>query len=321
MTSTLSSPGSIAHRATRRNARAPHTDRARLRQERGTRGGRRVLGRYTDRQGQRREIVAQPGLAGSMLVVDRDVPHHGDRRLVAHLAADEPAENAAVVCESYLQDAPRGGSRCRRLTLEDSITEPFPDASDAESLAPTAAEADPEPFDRLGRGYRLELLQTGMSIPELRWRQHPAAASASGARPVSVREAIACLEDYEPVRTSTIRALVGHRGAADVSTTVLRAELARLQDSPIVLNRKLRGIVLATIEREGLSMSEIAIRCGRVKRDARGSESGETSWLARRLGILPEGGREMPTPWIHSDVLGLISRQGLGISPREVELG
>jgi hypothetical protein len=79
-------------------------------------------------------------------------------------------------------------------------------------------------------------------------------------------------------------------------------------------------VALATIEHQGLSLSEIAIRCGRVKRDHRGNESGETSWLARRLGILPEGGRNAPTPWIHSDVLALIAREGLGVSPREVEL-
>ena len=160
-----------------------------------------------------------------------------------------------------------------------------------------------------------------MSIPELRWRAHSPALSERVPAPVSVREAIACLEDYEPVRTSTVQALLRHRGDSEVSTTVLRAELQRVRDSPIVLNRKLRKVALATIEREGLSMSEVAIRCGRVKRDAGGNESGETSWLARRLGILPEGGRDVPTPWIHSDVLGLIARQGLGISPREVELG
>ena len=56
-----------------------------------------------------------------------------------------------------------------------------------------------------------------------------------------------------------------------------------------------------------------------MKRDACGNESGETSWLARRLGLLPEGGKERPTPWIHSDVLALIARRGLGLSPREVE--
>jgi hypothetical protein len=97
--------------------------------------------------------------------------------------------------------------------------------------------------------------------------------------------------------------------------------LERVQHSPIVLNRRLRETVLATIEQQQLSMSEIAIRCGRVKHDHAGNESGETSWLARRLGILPEGGRDTPTPWIHSDVLALIARAGLGISPREVELG
>jgi hypothetical protein len=68
-------------------------------------------------------------------------------------------------------------------------------------------------------------------------------------------------------------------------------------------------------------MSEIAMRCGRVKYDSRGNVSGETSWLSRRLGLAPEGGEAHPTPWVHSDVLALIARRGLGISPREVELG
>jgi hypothetical protein len=136
---------------------------------------------------------------------------------------------------------------------------------------------------------------------------------------VSVREAIACLESYEPVRTITRQALELHEGDSAVSIAVLRVELVRIQESPIVLNRVLREAVLAAVERRGLSMSEIAIRCGRVKRDSAGNESGETSWLARRLGLLPEGGRDTPTPWIHTDVLALIARHGLGVSPREVE--
>ena len=137
---------------------------------------------------------------------------------------------------------------------------------------------------------------------------------------MSVREVIARLEHYEPVRTMTVAALARSRGEPQVSSTVLRAEMERVDRSPIVLNRGLRMVALATIERQGLSLSEIAIRCGRVKHDRRGNESGETSWLARRLGILPEGGRDAPTPWIHSDVLALIAREGLGVSPREVEL-
>jgi hypothetical protein len=67
-------------------------------------------------------------------------------------------------------------------------------------------------------------------------------------------------------------------------------------------------------------MSEIATRCGRVKRSRTGSESGETSWLARRIGQLPEAGRDRPTPWVQIDVLAVIARDGLGISPREAEL-
>ena len=105
-----------------------------------------------------------------------------------------------------------------------------------------------------------------------------------------------------------------------MSTAVLRAELVRVQHSPIVLNRGLREAVLAVVSRGELSMSEIAIRCGRVKRDRRGNESGETSWLARRLGLQPEGGHIAPTPWVHSEVLALVARRGLGIAPREVEL-
>ena len=102
---------------------------------------------------------------------------------------------------------------------------------------------------------------------------------------------------------------------------VLRAELQRLDASRIVLNRGLRRAVLDAMRTRGLSISEIAIRCGRVKRDSGGNCSGETSWLARRVGIMPEGGGGGdPTPWIHSEVLALIARHGLGISPREVEL-
>jgi hypothetical protein len=279
----------------------------------------RALGRYTDCNGRPREVVVRRGLAGSVLVVDRDATTLGDRRLVAHLAADEPAENAALVCSRYLQEAPSGRCRCRAVTPEDSKTAPFADDAEAEFDAASAGGAG-DLFDRLGRFYRLELLPTGMSIPELRWRRNPLARTDPDPGVVSVREAIAGLESYEPVLALTRRALARHRGDAEVSSAVLRVELTRVQQSPIVLNRRLREVVLATIERQGLSMSEVAIRCGRVKRDCSGNESGETSWLARRLGILPEGGRDAPTPWIHSDVLALIARCGLGISPREVEL-
>lgn len=43
-------------------------------------------------------------------------------------------------------------------------------------------------------------------------------------------------------------------------------------------------------------MSEIAIGCRRVRRNAEGLESGETSWLARRVGILWSSGEDGPMP-------------------------
>jgi hypothetical protein len=263
-------------------------------------------------------VISRPGFAGTVLVVDRDADTLADRRLVAHLGADEPRENAAIVCEQYLDAAQLSGCRCRPLSGYDLRTNPFTD----EEIVPdwsTAQEAcSPELRDRNGRMHRLELAQTGMSIPELRWRR------ASGGDPdgtsVSVREVIAALESYEPVRTLSRTALAQHRDDPAVSVTVLRAELERVLETPIVLNRGLREAVLARIAREEVSMSEVATRCGRVKRNTRGTESGETSWLARRIGLLPEGGHQAPTPWIHIDVLGLIARSGLGLSPREVEL-
>jgi hypothetical protein len=262
-------------------------------------------------------VIARRGFAGSVLVVDRDADTLGDRRLVAHLGADEPPENAAVVCRLYLDDAEAGGHRCRSLREEDLRTAPLVE-EDTPEWTSLQRDCRHDLLDRDGRPHRLELVQTRMSIPELRWQR--LSPGEGEQRSVSVRDVIAGLERYEPVRTLTRGALAVHDADPEVSVTVLRAEFERVVASPIVLNRGLREAVLATIAREELSMSEIAARCGRVKRDSRGNESGETSWLARRLGMLPEGGHELPTPWIHSAVLGLISRRGLGISPREVEV-
>jgi hypothetical protein len=162
-------------------------------------------------------------------------------------------------------------------------------------------------------------LSTGMSIPELRWCRSDSIESAQACDPVSVREAVGALQAYAPICDTTHDAVCRGRGDESVSTAMLRAELVRVRESPIVLNRGLREAVSKAIEDQALSLSEIAMRCGRVKRDAAGNVSGETSWLARRLGLMPEGGRDTPTPWVHSEVLALIARDGLGVSPREVE--
>jgi hypothetical protein len=278
---------------------------------------RNALARYVDRHGRVREVIEQPGFGGSVLVLDRDAATLADALLVAHLCADEPSDNAALVCASYLDQVRRGGGRCRSLTPADLHATPL--SADAHPAARAPASAGPDELvDRFGGCYRLLALRVGLSIPELRWSR--CSPPPLGEREtVSVREAIGALERYEPVRAITDWALTAPR-EQQLSTAVLRAELTRLQRSPIVLNRRLREVTRARMQREGLSLSAIATRCGRVKHDAAGNESGETSWLARRLGMLPEGGRSEPTPWIHTDVLALIARHGLGLSPREVEV-
>jgi hypothetical protein len=286
-----------------------------------------LLGRYTDPVGCPREVVTWPGHAGTVLVIDRDAATHEDRRLLAHLAADEPPENARLVCHHYLRD-PRT-PRCRALTREDLSALPFTSAVPAAAgrdrhepaHGPGRSAGAPELRDRAGALHRLEAIEVGMSIPELRWRRHPPhCAGDVPPQTESVRDAIACFESYEPIRALTALALARHRADPVLSVAVLRAELKRIEASRIVLNHELRRAVLRAIRTQGLTLSEIAVRCGRLKRDAKGHTSGETSWLARRVGIAPESGGGVPTPWIHSDVLALIARRGLGICPREVEL-
>jgi hypothetical protein len=277
----------------------------------------RLLARYTDRDGGLREVLARRGAAASVLVIDRDAYSRGDRRLVAHLDADEPRENARIVCAEYLSRVTGERLRCR--ALEPADLERGPNGSPYEPpchQSPSLIVGGACHGSSVPR-FRLRCIPPGEQLMQLRWWR---CGPGWPARPVSVREAIATLESYEPVRTITTAALAPERQRCGVSTTVLRAELKRVLESPIVLNRGLREATLARIEHGELSMSEIAIRCGRTKRDLAGNESGETSWLGRRLGLLPEGGKSEPTPWIHSDVLALIARCGLGIAPREVEL-
>jgi hypothetical protein len=285
----------------------------------------RVLSEYIDGAGRPREVIARPGAAGSVLVLDHDAITLADRRLVAHLGSEEPPENARLVCEQYLADGT--SHRCRLLTAADLTLGPYPGEDDSHTPKPSSstktinAPDRRRVLDRYGRSYHLGLVPARMSIPEMRWQQSPAERDERPARVLSLRDVIASLESYEPALTISRKVLAHHEEDPDISVSKLRAETQRVYASRIVLNRGLREATLDITKASGLSMSEIAIRCGRVKRDARGNVSGETSWLSRRLGLAPEGGKNHPTPWIHSDVLALIARSGLGISPREVELG
>jgi len=265
-----------------------------------------LLHRY---DGSDREIVLLEGARGSRLIVDRSIPDDGAARLLAHLAEDEPDANARLVVSDYLAASCR---RCRALRLADL-------RSFAEGTSPTPPPAgSPRAAvvaDRSGARYRLGV--TGKPA-ELRWlRESPGAPAVR----VSAREVVAALEDYEPVLALTRAAVSSLRSDRGVSIATLALELRRLEASPIVLNRRLREAVLEAVAARGISMSSIAIACGRMKRDPRGNGSGETSWLARRVGLIPDGTASGRNPWVHSDTLALIARDGLGIAPREVELG
>jgi hypothetical protein len=283
-----------------------------------------VLAGYRDWRGRSRELITRPGAQDSLLVLDCDATTHEDSRVIAHLAPDEPVSNADVVVQCFLDQAARGRCRCRALTPDDLRAVPFDDEPADNDVAPQAfgqgGAASAWPADQTGRRYSIAPFDTGMSIPELRWRCDDDRSSPASCGPLSVRDTIAALESYEPVRTLTANTIRRHRSDGVASVALLRAELVRVNESPIVLNRSIREAVLAITERDALSMSEVAMRCGRIKRDAAGNESGETSWLARRVGLLPEGGHDTPTRWIHTDVLALIAREGLGVSPREVEV-
>jgi hypothetical protein len=278
------------------------------------------LGAYLDNEGRSREIVALPGYAGSLLVLDRDAATLCERRLVAHLAADEPPENAELICRLYIQD--ERGRWCRAVRPHDLEIDPL---AQTERRKHDESHERHRIADRDGNFYRLGPIENERVPSQLRWHRRsahsedcPLELDVRTWEPISLREVIAALENYEPVRRLTEQAISRRDGDPTVSR--LRTELDRLAASPVVLNRGLREAVLRAIDRGDTSMSEIALRCGVVKRDRRGNPSGETSWLARRIGVMPEGGRAEITPWIHSDVLGVIAREGLGLSPREVEL-
>ena len=277
----------------------------------------RPLASYLSVDGRPRELFVIPGYADSLLVLDRDATTLCDRRLVAHLAADEPFENAVLVCQHYLHDA--NGRWCRPVRPDYLEIVPLAEPEHPEQRDLDASSALVQ--DRDGNVYRVGLLPDRRATAQLGWcRRRAERDDTTVWEQVRLRDVIAALESYEPMRMLTDQSLKLHRDEPNVLLTRLSCELERLYASPIVLNRGLREAVLDAVERRGMSMSEIAMRCGIVKRDRRGNLSGETSWLARRIGIMPEGGAPAVTPWVHSDVLATIARQGLGISPREVEL-
>lgn len=268
------------------------------------------LGTYTDTRGRPREIVCHPGAHGSTLVIDRAANTRTDQRLVAHMAADEPPENARILCALYLNDYQ--GRHCRRVGPTDFHQPPLI----AQKIEHTTTPPPEEIIDRDGCVYRLGTPPNcDPPTPLGWWRLCP---NHDRPEPVSVRELIGRLESYEPARTMTLQAIATAKQG--VSVRALQTQLESVCNGKKILNRALREAVLNAIEKDNTSMNEIAIHCGRVRREQNGRENGETSWLARRIGQLPEACGSTPSPWIRSDTLALIARKGLGINPCEVEL-
>jgi hypothetical protein len=237
---------------------------------------------------------------------------------VAHLGSDEPAANAALICRSYLSRT--STRRCRRLHPGDLLATAPGEPTLAHDLTHRFGSSAAAAIQAQGFVHRLAAVKQGRSVLELRWCRRRPGRSKEPWEPVALRETVAALESYEPIRGITAAALACRRCDPGVSLRRLRGEYQWLCTSPVVLNRALREAVLGAIDRDELSMSEIALRCGMVKHDRQGKRSGETSWLARRVGLMPDGGTRLVTPWIHSDVLALIAREGLRVCPREVEV-
>jgi hypothetical protein len=267
------------------------------------------LGTYRDREGRERALIARPGVGGSVLVIDQDAQTLTDRRLVAHLAADEPDINAQVVAEVYLDDD--AGRGARALDDRDWATLPGGREPPDEPEPPAPGELR----DPRGRGYRLAAVDHHSYGRQTRWLRR---AGRRRLQTVSLRTVVGALEAYEPARALTRAALRRAPNHSEVHT--LARELDLLERSPLILNRALREAVQRRVRSGELSLSCIAARCGRGKCSATGLRIGDTTWLQRRLGVLPEHGSSEPTPWIHTDVLALIAREGLGVEPREVEL-
>ncbi|MHB1571713.1 MAG: hypothetical protein ACYC0H_21270, partial [Solirubrobacteraceae bacterium] len=234
---------------------------------------------------------------------------------VGRLESDEPTENAQLLARLYTQ---AGSPRCRPLRRSDvhpsgALSPPSEAPGWREHQPLTAAD---------GSAFRLREIAPVIAgrAHELAWTRTRPGAPRDSCEIVSLREVVGSLEAYEPARSLTHAALAACAAERCYKASRIALEVRRLRESPTVLNRALRDAVQARITAGEASLSSIAVACGRVKRDSHGKPSGETSWLARRIGTAPAAPGCPPSPWVHIDVLALIARDGLGLAPREVEV-
>ena len=257
-----------------------------------------------------RELVLLDGADGSRLLVDRRETDGTDARLLAHLASDEPDANARLVCSEFLADASRGA---RRLRATDFGAQPEGDGPGPQPscVSPGGPHRRRRPalFPALERNARRAALAPRVPPPGWRAALPQRARRRRGARGLR----------------AGLRADSRRRGAVSSRPPGfgLDARRSSCGASSRVRSCSTGGCARLCSTRcseHGTSFSAIAMACGRIKHDRRGNGSGETSWLARRVGLLPSTPGARPNPWVHSDTLALIARDGLGIAPREVEL-
>lgn len=258
----------------------------------------------------RREIVQHERSDSARVLIDQIASDGADARLIAVLAADEPPENAVLMCGLYLRDPTRG--RCRLACPEDlQVSAPLTNEA-------TALREPPDKLlDNQGRVYRLVAMDH-RSRPQLqlRWTR---ARPGSAPETVTLRAVVGAIEAYEPARSMTEQALCQQQLVGELSTERLRNELSTLSASTIVLNRGLREAVLRRVA-AGESPRAMAERCGHLRDGGEARPSGDPSWLMRRIGLMPPSGSEAPTPWVSLDVLEVIACEALGVHPSEVAL-
>jgi hypothetical protein len=164
------------------------------------------LGCYRDADGRERALIARPGADGSVLVIDQDAATLTDRRLVAHLAADEPAANARIAADLYLGEP--DGRFARPLEDRDWLS--LPDGRD-----PPEEPEPPSPGelrDGRGRRYRVAAVTDHRYGRQTRWLRRGARGRTET---VTLRTVIGALETYEPARAMTRAAFARARRHAE----------------------------------------------------------------------------------------------------------
>ena len=196
------------------------------------------------------------GADGSRLLVDRREDDGGDPRLLAHLAAMSPTPTPG---SSAASSWPRRPRVARALRPSDFGAPPDGSRDPAEHRR-SSRRPRPTPH---GRRYFLRASGTPAGAALAPRRRAVAAAP----RRLSARDVIGALEAYEPVCPLTRAAVERFRADRSVRSRRSSVELRRDRVEPDRPQPPAaRGGARGGAE-HGVSLSAIAMACGRIKRD------------------------------------------------------